>query len=250
MIRRIRVPALAILLLLGWLLSGCGRAEPRPLLFEEAPWTSGEQHTLTLTDADGQQVGSAVYTLTGVEDSTGAAAWGFDREIVSLGTQEVVTVTMDAKGFRPQASHLLRSDGNGQESVDALYTSGQVDMTLATRENVVTVQREQVPSDSRETVTLPMLLRALPLEKGYATQINTFMPIAAQLERVNVSVVDEESVTTEGGTYLTWVVELDAGDSVSKAWIGKESPHLLVKYLDGRNKATLALVEYRPGTGQ
>jgi hypothetical protein len=242
-----------ILWIVGWLTAiallwaSCKQAEPVPLLFDAAPWTNGEQHTMSLTNADGQQVGSAVYTLNSAENIAGEPAWTLEREVAALGNQEVVTVTVEAQGFRPLASRLWRSNEGGEESVNAQYNDGQVDMLLNTRQNVMTTQRTQVPSDARETVTLPMLLRALPLADGYATQINVYMPVAAQLERVAVRVSGEEALQTPAGSFAAWVVELDARDSQSKVWIGKEAPHVLVKYLDGRNKATLELTEYQAG---
>jgi hypothetical protein len=232
---------------LAAMLSACSQAQPVPLLFQDAPWANGEQHTLSLTDSDGQQVGSAVYTLTSTAGSGGEPLWAFAREINAIGSQEVITVTMDAQGFRPQASRLVRVNQGAQESVEASYNAGQVDMSLTTRQNVMTVQRAQVPSDSRETVTLPMLLRALPLANGYATQINVYMPIAAQLERIAVQVTGEETVATDAGSFATWVVKLQSRDSESTAWIAKEAPYMLVKYLDGRNNATLELTEYQAG---
>jgi hypothetical protein len=235
------------LVALALLLASCGRSEPAPLLFGAAPWTSGEQHTMSLTNADGQQVGSAVYTLRGTEDSAGDPAWAFERQIAALGSQEVITVTMDAQGFRPQASRLWRSNDSGPESVDAQYSGGQVDMLLNTRQNIMTTQRAPVPSDARETVTLPMLLRALPFADGYATQINVYMPVAGQLERIDVQVTGEEALQTEAGSFATWVVELNTRDAQSKAWIAKEAPHVLVKYLDGRNRSVLQLTQYQPG---
>jgi hypothetical protein len=245
-IRTLRSCMPAALILIALLLAGCGQVEPSPLLFAPAPWRSGEQHTMSLTDADGQQVGSAVYTLEGIA-ADGEEAWAFAREINALGSQEVITVTMDAQGFRPQASRLWRTAEGSQESVDAQYTGGQVDMLLNTRQNNMTTQRTQVPSDAREMVTLPMLLRALPLAGGYATQINVFMPVANQLERLTVRVTGEEALQTEAGSFATWTVELDARDAQSKAWIGKEAPYPLVRYIDGRNDATLELTEYQPG---
>jgi len=231
---------LLLLLLAVMVLAGCGgQGTPQPLLFGPAPWPSGEQSTYTLTNAGGQQAGSAVYAL----DSIGANgdAWQLVRTITALGSQETMTITMDAAGFRPQTSQLERVNAGARETVDATYTSGQVDMTLTTRQNIMTVQREQVPSDARETVALPMLLRALPLAKGYVTQINTFLPVAAQLERITVRVSGEETVQVPAGSFATWTIELDAGDAQSKAWIAQEAPYLLIKYVDGRNKATLEL---------
>ena len=231
-------------LLLLLLLAACGQATPQPLLVGPAPGTDGEQSTYTLTDADGQQVGSAVYTLTSAP-AADEATWQLVRSITALGSQETMTVTMDAAGFRPQASQLERVSAAGRETVDALYNGGQVDLTLNTRQSIMTVQREQVPSDTRETVALPMLLRALPLAGGYATQINVFLPVAAQLERITARVTGEETVQTPAGSFTTWAVALDAGDVESKAWIAQDAPHVLVKYIDGRNDATLELAEVR-----
>lgn len=257
-------------LLLGALLGGgCGSsAAPQPLIFGPAPWPDGEQSIYTLTDADGQQAGSAVFTLSaapgaeepapeapdtgaapgtgdGAGDGANAGAWQLVRTITALGSQEIMTVTMDATGFRPQSSQLQRTGPEGSESVDAIYTGGQVDLTLNTRQNIMTVQREQIPSDGRETVTLPMLLRSLPLAQGYATQVNAYLPVAAQLERITVRVTGEETVQTAAGSFSTWVIELDAGDAQSKAWIAQEAPYPLVRYIDGRNDATLELSELR-----
>jgi hypothetical protein len=233
------------LLLVALLLAGCSQAVPQPLLFGAAPWPEGEQSTYTLTGADGQRAGSAVYALASVPsaEADGEAAWQLVRTITALGSQETMTITMDAAGFRPQASQLERVGAAGRETVDAVYSGGQVDLTLNTRQNIMTVQREQVPSDARETVALPMILRALPLADGYATQINTFLPVAAQLERITVSVAGEETLQTPAGSFATWVVDLDAGDAESRAWIAKDAPHVLVKYVDGRNNATLELTE-------
>lgn len=234
------------MLLTAMLLAGCAQATPQPLLFGPAPWPDGEQSTYTLTDRNGQQIGSARYTLTSIPATNGNdggsdGAWQLVRTITALESREAMTITMDARGFRPQASQLERVNAAGSETVEAVYSSGQVDMTLNTRQNVRTVQREQVPSDARETVALPMLLRSLPLASGYATQINAYLPVAAQLERITARVAGEETVRTDAGSFATWVVVLDAGDAESKAWIAKEEPYLLVKYLDGRNQATLEL---------
>lgn len=243
----------AAILLLVLLLAGCSQAPPQPLLFGPAPWPDGEQSIYTLTDSDSQEVGSATYTLASIpaasaSEAAGANqedAWRLVRTITALGSQETITVTMDAAGFRPQTSQLERVSATGRETVDAIYSGGQVDLTLNTRQNVMTVQREQTPSDARETVALPMLLRSLPLASGYATQINVFLPVAAQLERITARVTGEETLESAAGPFTTWVVELDAGDVQSKAWIAKEAPYLLVKYIDGRNKATLELAEVR-----
>ncbi|MBK8795509.1 MAG: hypothetical protein IPM07_03420 [Anaerolineales bacterium] len=80
--------------------------------------------------------------------------------------------------------------------------------------------------------------------RGYATQLNAFLPIVGQLDRVTVSVVGDEQVTVPAGAYDAWVVTLDTGDAVSRLWIAKAAPYPLVKYIDGRNKATFELESF------
>lgn len=152
---------------------------------------------------------------------------------------------MSEAGFRPKSSYLERSSQDGQESVDAEYNGAQVDMELNTRRSVMTVQRVSIPSDARDMVTMPMILRGLPLAPGYATQLNLFLPIAGQLERATVRVTGEEEITVPAGTFETWAVDVDTGDAVSKLWFAQTAPHQLIKYQDGRNKAVFELTGYQ-----
>ena len=238
--------ALLLAAILMLFLAACaGSATPQPLRFGAAPWQSGEQHTLSITGADGQPAGMLTYLLTAGADETGAPEWVLERTVDSLGLQEFITVKMGDVGFRPKSAYLERSDQEGQESVDAQYANGQVDMELSTKRNVATVQRVSVPSDARDMVTMPMILRGLPLARGYVTQMNLFLPIAGQLERVTVRVTGEEEITVPAGTFKTWVVDVDSADAVSKLWFAQAAPNQLIKYQDGRNKAIFELTDYQ-----
>ena len=185
------------------------------------------------------------YLLTESVNETGNREWVLERTVDSLGLQEFITVKMSEAGFRPKSSFLERSSQDGQESVDAQYNGAQVDMELNTRRNVMTVQRVSVPSDARDMTTLPMILRGLPLARGYATQMNLFLPIAGQLERVTVRVTGEEEITVAAGTFKTLTVDVDSGGAVSKLWFAQAAPHQLIKYQDGRNKAVFELTDYQ-----
>jgi len=236
---------LPVAILMLWLAACGGSATPQALRFGPAPWQSGERHTLAITTADGQPGGVVTYLLTAGADETGAPEWVLERSVNSLGLEEFITVKMSEAGFRPQSAYLERSDREGAESVDAQYNGGQVDMELTTKRNVTTVQRVSVPSDARDMVTMPMILRGLPLARGYATQANLFLPIAAQLERVTVRVTGEEEITVPAGTFSTWAVDVDSAGTVSKLWFAQAAPHQLIKYQDGRNKAVFELSDYQ-----
>ena len=160
---------------------------------------------------------------------------------------ETVTTKVGGKGFRPTASFLERADPDGNtESVDAAYDGAEVLMNLTSKDDISSVQRVEVPSDVRENTTLPMLVRALPLARTYATRINSFVPIMGILDSVQVRVTGEAEITVPAGTYKTWVVEFALPDVTSTAWVAQAAPFPLVKYYDGRNKGTYELEHYQP----
>ncbi len=226
------------------LFAGCSRPAPVALIFNPAPWQDGETHTFRVTDVDGNRAGVATYAITAGAAADDEAMWSLLRTIQTQGDTEMTTTKVSAAGFRPASSYLERSNAAGTETVDAQYNGPAVDMVLTTRAAVQTNQRIETPSDVRETATLPMIVRALPLAAGYATQLNAFLPVAGLLDRVTVSVVGDEEVTVPAGAYDAWIVTLDTGDATSRLWIAKAAPYPLVKYIDGRNRATFELESY------
>ncbi len=231
--------------IIGLLLSACSQSKPVALLFNEAPWRSGEQSIYAIVGSNNQPAGHMTYSISDGADDTGRQLWVVERLTESLGDTEFVTAKLEEEGFRPAASYMERTDAGGTESVDAQYNGSRVELTLTTKQQVSTPQSEAVPSDTREYTTLPMIIRALPLAKGYATQLNTFLPVAALLDRVTLTVSGETAVTVPAGTYDTWVVDLTISDADSQAWIGKSPPYPLVKYYDARNRSTYELTEFR-----
>ncbi|MBO9391975.1 DUF3108 domain-containing protein [Caldilinea sp.] len=232
---------------LAGLLAACGQPAPVALVFNAAPWQDGEEHVFRITDVEGKYAGTATYTLTAGINDQEQPMWSIRRFIEAQGDREAITVKVLAAGFRPQSSFMERSNAAGTETVDAQYNGPAVDLVLTTRANVMTTQRVEVPSDVRESATLPMIVRALPLARNYATRLNTFLPVAGLLNRVTVRVVGEERLSVPAGAYDAWVVMLDEGGLTTRLWIAKEAPYPLVKYVDGRNRATFELERYSPG---
>ena len=120
-----------------------------------------------------------------------------------------------------------------------------VDIALTNRQGATVYQRVQVPSDIRDERTLLLIMRALPLAQGYATRINSFLPIAGQMERVALQVRRKENkvfaFTVPAGSFDTWVVELKANDRTTRAWVAQAAPFPVVKFIDGRSQATFEL---------
>lgn len=235
-------------LLLAFLLVSCNQPQIQPLTFASTPWGAGEVSEYQITDVNGQPAGTARFTIERGESQQNGDGWSIRREIAAQGTTEVVTVEMN-NGLRPITSTLVRTGGlqRVQESVKASYDSGQVDMELTTAQNVTTYQRVNITSDARDGWVLLPVVRALPLAERYATRINSFVPILGRLETFTVAVVGGEQVAVPAGTFAAYKVELSARDHKTTAWFTQDAPHVLIKYVDGRNRGTFELTEFQPG---
>lgn len=234
-----------VLLVMLWL-AGCGEPELQPLQVQPAPWANGEVSTYQITDIENKPAGTATITFTVGATQLQVEAWTMEREVAAQGNQELVVVEMTATDLRPALSTLTRQlGGDRREQVKSTYNQGQVDLELTTAQDITTYERINVPSDVRDQRTLLALVRALPLSNGYATQVNSFLPVADLLERITIHVTGQEQVQTPAGAYETWQVELTTSDSESQAWISVNAPYILVKFVDGRTGGVYELRDYQ-----
>ena len=233
--------SLSSLLLALSFLAACSAAKPQPLIFGDPVWTDGETSAYQVTNREGRVVGAAAFQVGRREQEEG---WTLLREVLDAGASEQATIEMQPAGYRPVTSHLVRSFGSGKQIVETQFEGAQVDIELTNRQGAKVYQRVQVPSDIRDERTLLLIIRALPLTQGYATRINSFLPIAGQMERVAIQVRRSESVTVPAGTFEAWLVELKANDRTTKAWVAKAAPFQVVKFIDGRSQATFELTGF------
>ncbi|MXZ22893.1 MAG: DUF3108 domain-containing protein [Caldilineaceae bacterium SB0665_bin_25] len=236
-----RVFSLSSLLLTLSFLTSCGSAQPQPLIFGEPVWADGETSVYRVTNREDRIVGTAAFQVNRREQDDG---WTLIREINDAGASEQATVEMQPVGYRPVYSHLVRTFGGGKQEVETQFEGAQVDIALTNRQGATVYQRVQVPSDIRDERTLLLIMRALPLAQGYATRINSFLPIAGQMERVALQVRRKENVTVPAGSFDTWVVELKANDRTTRAWVAQTAPFTVVKFVDGRSQATFELTGF------
>ncbi len=223
-----------------FVLSSCS-APPQPLIFGEPVWAEGETSAYRVTNREGRIVGTAAYQVGRGEREGG---WTLTREIFDAGVSEQATIEMQPVGYRPVYSHLVRTFGGGKQVVETQFEGAQVDIALTNRQGATVYQRVQVPSDIRDERTLLLIVRALPLAQGYATRINSFLPVAGRMERVALQVRRSERVTVPAGPFDTWVVELKSNDRTTRAWVAQTAPFPVVKFIDGRSQATFELTGF------
>ena len=239
-----RAGCAAVVAFLILYVAGCTQMEPQPLLFSTAPWRDGEMSLYQVTDRNGKFAGTVQYDIKRAGDD----GWTIARETLAQGMQETLVADVTGTGFRPRSSSLVRTEDGRTERLSATYAGGQVDLEMTNRRDITTGERVSIPSDSRDQQTLFMLARALPLEVGFSTRINAFLPVTARQTRVTLTTPKQEQVKVPAGSFEAYLVALDVGDMQSELWIGVDPPHPLVKYMDGANRGVFELTEFRPGS--
>lgn len=242
-----RVLTLSSLLFLLTSLAACS-ARPQPLVFGEPVWADGETSSYRVTNREDRIVGTATFQVQRGLEWAQEEGWTFHREIIDAGVSERATIEMQPVGYRPLYSRLERAGGGGSQVVEAQISGGQVELALTNRQGATVYERVQVPSDIRDERTLLLILRALPLAEGYATRINSFLPIVGKMERVALQVRRAESVTVPGGAFDTWVVELKTNERTTQAWVARSAPFPVIKFIDGRSQATFELTSFDAGS--
>ncbi|MFN8439769.1 MAG: DUF3108 domain-containing protein [Caldilineaceae bacterium] len=237
---------LLLLLLLLTLMAACGGPEPQPLTLQAAPWQSGESSTYDITDLNGQFAGTTIYSIQ-KSTATQAGNWIVRRETEAQGNSEIVEVEITGDHLRPRQTNWALTDGSGTETIVANYAQGVVDMQLTSKQSQMHTEQRTIPTDSYDAYTLMILLRAMPLAKNYATQMNIFTALTGNLEQALVRVRGTEQIESDAGAFDTWRVEIKIGESKTQAWIGTNTPYPVVKYIDGRNGGTYLLSTFEAG---
>lgn len=227
-----------VLCLLILTLAGCGvgSAEFQPLRVGDIPWSDGEVTLYQVTNSGGEDAGQMRITLS----TPNSESRLMRREIGGV-FRENLEITMKADNLRPIGSLLTRTHTDGEEQIIATYDGSKVKMQFTTKRNVTTDEQISIPSDSYDYRSIMMLLRALPLESGYATKVNGYLPISGTLERMELIVNRSETVEVPAGSFEAWKILMNTRSSRSTAWLSTEAPYVMVKYEDGANGATFEL---------
>ncbi len=239
--------ALPIGLILALSLTACGGGDPVPFEPGAAPWQAGEIQRYQVTDLNGQLAGSAEMTITASTRTDNVDGWLLERQVSAGPEYEANSVELTAKGYRPRLTEMVRRVDQTEQATQAVYAGSKVNITLTTAREITTYQQASITSDVRDERSLLHILRTLPLAEGYATRINSFLPVVGRQERITVSVLGQADVTVPAGTFSTWEVRLESPDKrVTTAWISQDAPFPVVKFVDGRSNAMYALTDFLP----
>ena len=236
------------LLILALFLTACANSDPQPFEPGIAPWRAGEIQGYQVTDLTGQVAGSARMTIASSTRTDNVDGWLLAREVSATGESESNSVELTAKGYRPRLTEMVRRFGQAEQRTQATYAGSTVNITLTTAQDVTTYQQVNVTSDVRDERSLLHIARTLPLAEGYVTRFNSFLPVVGRQERITLRVMRAAQVSVPAGDFPAWEVRLETPDGrVTTAWIGQDAPCPIIKFIDGRSKATYELVEFGAG---
>jgi hypothetical protein len=207
-----------------------------PVAFGKAPWKVGERTSYAVTTRDGQQAGTATYTVGGEFEAATVSA-----NLAIGATQDRYQIGFDGRTFAPASE--LRSIVTEQGTIDirAEYHAGGATIEVIDRNGTV-----------RNQLTLPqvyyandqflIILRALPFAEGYSGSLQ-LVPSQGTLTAIPtvVTVTGKETVTTPRGTIACWrvVADFEGATAQQILWYGVDAPNYLVKYETARYIYTL-----------
>lgn len=194
----------------------------------------------TVTTRDGQQTGTATYTVGGEFEAATLSA-----SLTVGSTQDRYQIGFDRRTFAPASELRSIVTENGTIEIRAEYHAGGATIEVIDRNGTV-----------RNQLTLPqvyyandqflVILRALPFAEGYSGSLQ-LVPSQGNLATIPavVSVAGQETITTPLGAIPCWrVIAQFAGSATQQTlWYGVAAPHYLVKYDTGRYIYTLSGVQ-------
>lgn len=206
----------------------------------EPPWETGEKSVYEVK-RDGTIL--ATWEMRVEPDEAGIA---LVSEMKGTGFSEVARVKVDPRSLLPEAVSFAQET----ELTKAGYTA-----TFTTDEAIVTVEpppgspsvpavRIDIPEGLHfENESFLMVLRAMPLKKGFKATVTDVVTRAGKVYPVEVKVIREEAISTVAGQSQAYVVEL-AGFS-QYVWVAKDAPHQIFRFENSAAGTICELVSYQ-----
>jgi len=200
-----------------------------------APWSNGETTDYQwLDDASGSQIGTSTITI-----SLQTTNW-YIKEMDSIGQlEQTIEMTISVGTLEPVSEQkTIKSPGNDIQ-LTSTYSEGKVDISAVVNGTTKTASVD-VPENAVDNDQLLMTLRALPFSDGYKVTYVIVNTMNATKTNGTFTVQPQEMVTVPAGSFNTWKVEMNFGQTTQYAWYGVESPHQLVKYDNGSTQMVLS----------
>jgi hypothetical protein len=215
-------------------------ARANAITLQPAPWTDGEEMRLNVDLGGGMKVGFAEYSVRAGE-TNGEKTWNFASHIGAAGSQSVSHVVVDAATLKPLTS-VWKHTELGETA--ATYYPDHADLITTGKDETNRMEFQGSVIDNEEAVEW---MRCLPFADGYKNSQQVLTTLGGHVVTVKMNVTGPEQVQVPAGTYETYKVTLNIGQTF---WYSSDPKHYLVKFEAGGVIAELTGVTSRsPGEG-
>jgi len=214
-------PLLAVLVL------GCGPRH-REGLVSQIPWGDREKTVYIIQSYHGVPVGGGEMEIFRRD-----SRFVFSQRYRVGEFRDEIRIEVDARTLKPVSESRTLNTTKGKITLDTRYEDGKLSIELNTPEGPKSATMT-VPEDAYDNDEVLFLFRTLPFREGYSTSYTHVIPINALKPKATVKVLSREKVSTPGGEFEAWKLEVKVGVQKQYIWYAVEKPHLLVKYDNGQ----------------
>jgi len=209
---------------------------PGALKLLPVPWQDGEQLHLTMTMANGMEIGKYVASIDATK-LNGKQVWRCSNRIFTTlnGSSSFSESFCDKKTFAPLQSHWIHSRLG---SADAKYNESNVTIDIAGRDKPMELDFTDPAYDNEQGF---QLFRRLPLEVGMHNELTVVATLTGNIVPLEFDVPKKETITTAAGTFDCYRMELEIGQTF---WISDDANRYIVRFGAGIT-ADLTRVEQR-----
>lgn len=227
-----------LLLAVGILIVGCSARSsptqaPSSLGLDAAPWANGSAASYEWLDSSGTQLGTSQF-----EFSLQGDAWVITDTDQIGELDQTSVITLSATTLAPLGEYKTIHAPNADAQITTTYEDGKLDIKAIVNGQARTATIA-VPSNAIDNDQFLMTLRALPFAEGYKASYVVIVAQNALKVNTTVTVQAQEQIQVPAGSFQTWHVELDSGQTQQFAWYQVDAPHLLIQYDNGTNRMLL-----------
>jgi hypothetical protein len=203
--------------------------------FNAAPWQNGSKVSYEwFNDKSDTQIGTSQYSFALRNN-----VWTISEQDKIGELNQTAEMMVNAKTLEPIGEKKTIKKSNTNADITTSYKNGKLDISAVVNGKTTNASID-VPSNAIDNDQLLMTLEALPFAKGY--KANFVVIVAQDALKVNttVTVLSQEKIDVPAGSFETWHVEIQAGQSKQNAWYQVAAPHALVQYDNGTNRMRLS----------
>jgi hypothetical protein len=200
-----------------------------------APWQNGSQASYEwFDDKSGAQIGTSQYSF-----ALNNNVWTISEQEKIGEVNQTIEMMVNDKTLEPVGEKKTIKTSNTTADITTSYKNGKLDISAVVNGKTSNASLD-VPSNAIDNDQFLMSLRALPFAQGYKADYVVIVAQNALKVNTTITVLSQEKIDVPAGSFETWHVEAQAGQSTQNAWYQVAAPHELVQYDNGTNRMQLS----------